>query len=472
MAVPDGAGPGAERRGRPCRRMPCAGAPTGVLAWLQAWLADDRFGQSRLVVVTRGAVRRPPTARHRPGAAPPCGAWCARRSPSTRAGSCWSTSTTAPRTRSGSARRVCGAGEPQVAVRGGAVLAASTGPGCRRRHWPPPAGRRRGGWTSTERGTLDNLALVPAPEAAAPLAAGQVRVAVRAAGLNFRDVLDRAGHVPGATRPLGSEGAGVVIEVGPGVTGPGARRPGDRPVRRRRSARSRSTDQRLLARMPDGWSFAQAASVPVVFLTAYYGLVDLAGAAAGRVGAGARGRRRRRHGGGAAGPALGAEVFATASPGKWDALRGLGSTTTTSRRRGTSTSSERFLAATGGRGVDVVLNSLAGEFVDASLRLLPPGGRFLEMGKTDIRDPAEVADGRPGSLPGVRPGARPARTGSGEMLAELLDLFDRGVLQPLPVTAWDVRRARRGVPVHRARPGTSARSCSPCRARWTRTARC
>ena len=49
---------------------------------------------------------------------------------------------------------------------------------------------------------------------------------------------------------------------------------------------------------------------------------------------------------------------------------------------------ERFLEATAGRGVDVVLNSLAGEFVDASLRLLPRGGRFVEMGKTDIRDAA------------------------------------------------------------------------------------
>ena len=56
----------------------------------------------------------------------------------------------------------------------------------------------------------------------------------------------------------------------------------------------------------------------------------------------------------------------------------------------------RFLAATGGRGLDVVLDSLAGEFVDASLRLLPRGGRFLEMGKTDIRDAGEVAAEHPG----------------------------------------------------------------------------
>ena len=55
----------------------------------------------------------------------------------------------------------------------------------------------------------------------------------------------------------------------------------------------------------------------------------------------------------------------------------------------------RVLAATAGRGVDVVLNSLAREFVDASLRLLPRGGRFLEMGKTDIREPAAIAAAHP-----------------------------------------------------------------------------
>ena len=57
---------------------------------------------------------------------------------------------------------------------------------------------------------------------------------------------------------------------------------------------------------------------------------------------------------------------------------------------------ERFLAGTGGGGVDVVLNSLAGEFVDASLGLLPRGGRFMEMGKTDVRDPEAVAERHPG----------------------------------------------------------------------------
>ncbi|WP_308190816.1 zinc-binding dehydrogenase, partial [Streptomyces sp. HPF1205] len=99
----------------------------------------------------------------------------------------------------------------------------------------------------------------------------------------------------------------------------------------------------------------------------------------------------------------------------------------------------KFLAVTGGEGVDVVLNSLAGEFVDASLELLPRGGRFLEMGKADVRDVDSLPEGvayRAFDL--VEAG--PARIG--ELLAELLGLFAAGVVSVLPVRCWDVRQAR------------------------------
>ncbi|MFH8371880.1 SDR family NAD(P)-dependent oxidoreductase, partial [Streptomyces sp. NPDC018031] len=90
---------------------------------------------------------------------------------------------------------------------------------------------------------------------------------------------------------------------------------------------------------------------------------------------------------------------------------------------------------------DVVLNSLAGEFVDASLDLLPRGGRFLEMGKSDIRDPEQVAAGHPGvhyqTFDVIEAG--PDRLGA--MLTEVVDLLARGELTPLPVRSWDVRRA-------------------------------
>ena len=87
----------------------------------------------------------------------------------------------------------------------------------------------------------------------------------------------------------------------------------------------------------------------------------------------------------------------------------------------------------------MVLNSLAGEFVDASLRLLAPGGRFVEMGKTDIRDADRVEAEYPGrayrafDLLGVAP------EHIGDVLAELVALFEQGVLRHLPLSTWDVR---------------------------------
>jgi NADP-dependent 3-hydroxy acid dehydrogenase YdfG/acyl carrier protein len=99
---------------------------------------------------------------------------------------------------------------------------------------------------------------------------------------------------------------------------------------------------------------------------------------------------------------------------------------------------QKFLATTGGAGVDVVLNSLAGEFLDASLRLLVGGGRFIEMGKTDLRDPESMPDGvmyRAFDLMEAGPDH------IASMLSDLLGLFDAGVLKPLPVKAFDVRCA-------------------------------
>ena len=106
----------------------------------------------------------------------------------------------------------------------------------------------------------------------------------------------------------------------------------------------------------------------------------------------------------------GVEVFVTASRGKWDTLRAMGFDEDHIGDSRTLEFEEKFLSVTEGRGVDVVLNSLAGEFVDASLRLLVRGGRFIEMGKTDIRDAQAIATQYPGVLvSGVRPGGgRPA----------------------------------------------------------------
>ena len=90
---------------------------------------------------------------------------------------------------------------------------------------------------------------------------------------------------------------------------------------------------------------------------------------------------------------IGLEVFATASRGKWDTLRAMGFDDDHISDSRSLEFEEKFRTVTGGRAwrMDVVLDSLSGEFVDASLRLVAPGGVFLEMGKTDIRDPDVVA---------------------------------------------------------------------------------
>ncbi|KPC79285.1 type I polyketide synthase, partial [Streptomyces sp. NRRL S-4] len=305
-------------------------------------------------------------------------------------------------------------------------------------------------------GALDGLRLVAAPRAAEPLGAGQVRVAVRATGVNFRDVLvalgvvaktaglsggDGAGAAPETEALFGSEGAGVVTEVGPGVAGFVV---GDRVMgllSGSYAGPSAVADSRMLVAMPVGWSFAEAASVPVTFLTAYYALVDLAGlregesllvhAAAGGVGMAAV--QLAGH--------LGAEVYATASEAKWSTVRRAG---IAGERLASSRSVEfadRFLDHSEGRGVDVVLNSLAGEFVDASLRVLPRGGRFLEMGKADIRDAGEVAAAHVGVRYRAFDLGEAGAERLGEMLTHLAELFARRVLVPLPVTAWDTRQA-------------------------------
>ncbi|MBS2965994.1 SDR family NAD(P)-dependent oxidoreductase [Actinocrinis puniceicyclus] len=400
---------------------------TRTLGLLQRWLASPTLADARLVLVTRNAIA------------------VGDDSPDLALSSVWGMVRSAqsehperfmlldvdePADTIDWAALVA-APEPQLAVREGQVFAprltraemASVRPGS---EWRLAVERK---------GSLDDLAIVPC-DGDRPLAANEVRIGIRAAGLNFRDVLIALGMYPGDA-PLGSEAAGVVLEVGPGVTDLA---PGDRVMGLVLNSLGTSAvaDRRMVVPVPAGWSFAQAASVPVVFLTAYYALVDLAGlgkgerllvhAAAGGVGMAAV--QIAEH--------LGAQVFATASPGKWSAVRGLGvagERIASSRDLGFR---EAFLAATGGEGVDVVLNALAGEFVDASLDLLPRGGRFVEMGKADIRDAGQLGKS------GVRYqafdlfDAGPERIQ--QMLCEIVGLFQRGVLRHAPIRTWDVRR--------------------------------
>ncbi|HEU5471993.1 MAG TPA: SDR family NAD(P)-dependent oxidoreductase, partial [Actinophytocola sp.] len=323
------------------------------------------------------------------------------------------------------------AGEPELAVRGGTghvprLVRAEGGA------LTPPPGPAPWQLDLAEPGSLDSLELIPA-DLSAPLGEHEVLVDVRAAGMNFRDVLNALGMV--ATPRLGLELAGVVLATGPGVT---HLRPGDRAMGLAFGAFGTRTrgDARLLTRLPDALSFQQGATIPLAFLTAYHALVDLGRVVAGeRVlvhaaagGVGMAAVQLARH--------LGAEVYGTASPAKWPAVRRLG----LPGDRIASSRDAGFERAWPD-GVDVVLNSLAGELTDASLRMLRPGGRFLEMGKTDLRDPLEVGAAHPGvayrafDLMSLDPGELH------RMLTALSGLLDQGVITPLPYLAYDVRAA-------------------------------
>ncbi|MFF9627368.1 beta-ketoacyl synthase N-terminal-like domain-containing protein, partial [Streptomyces griseosporeus] len=411
-----------------------------TLSLVQGWLASDAVADARLVLVTRGAVRTGPGETADPAQAAVWG--LVRSAQAENPGRFALLDVDGSGDRAAALAAALAADEPQAAVRNGRLLVARLHRAARQELPAPPADVPAWRLETSGDGTLDGLSLVPHEEALRPLAEGEVRLGIRAAGLNFRDVVVALGLVPGLTG-LGGEAAGVVLETGPGVTRFAV---GDRVMGLIQEAGAYGpvavADTRTLAPVPEGWTFAQAASVPAVFLTAYYALIELADLRAGESvlihaatgGVGMAAVQLARH--------LGAEVFGTASHAKWPTLRAMGLDEThiaSSRDLGFE---RHVLDATGGKGVDVVLDSLAGEFVDASLRALgDSGGRFVEMGKTDIRDADEVA----ARYPGVTYRAFDLQSMAPEriqtMLGELMRLFEAGVLTPLPVTAWDVRRA-------------------------------
>ena len=405
-----------------------------ALAALQSWLTEHDSGV--LVVSTRGAVWLPgEDVTDLAGAT----VWGLVRSAQTEhPGRIVLVDSDAPLSDT-TVARLLAVGEPQLVLRGETIHTARV-LGSRAVDGvlvPPADGPWRLGLSTA--GTFENLQLEPVPNADAPLEPGHVRVAMRAIATNFRDVMITLGMFTHDAL-IGGEGAGVVVEVGPGVTefavgddvygffpdGSGTLVPGD---------------IRLLLPKPSDWSYAEAAAISAVFTTAYFAFVHLADVKPGQrvlvhAGAGGVGMaavQLARH--------LGLEVFATASRGKWDTLRAMGFDDDHIGDSRTLEFEDKFRAIVGERGMDVVLDSLAGEFVDASLRLVAAGGVFLEMGKTDIRDPGKIAE----EYPGVRYRAfdlfEPGRNRMHQYMLDLAELFDAGVLRPLPVTAFDVRRA-------------------------------
>jgi acyl transferase domain-containing protein/NADP-dependent 3-hydroxy acid dehydrogenase YdfG/acyl carrier protein len=278
-----------------------------------------------------------------------------------------------------------GGPEPEIAVRANECWVSRLV-----RHRLEPADAVPGDqcrWVPRTDGTFEHF--VRQPLTRRRPAAGEVEIAVHATGLNFRDVLNVLGMYPGVRPALGGECAGVVSAVGDGVT--------HLEVGQRVLALAADTlASHVIARaamvraLPPGVGMDEAASFPIAFVTAEYCLLEVARLQAGErvlihAGAGGVGMAAIR-----TAQRIGAEVFATAgSPAKRDVLRSLGVGKTFDSR--SPTFADELLAATGGHGVDVVLNSLSGEMLDASLRVVARRGRFIEIGKRGIKTPAEVA---------------------------------------------------------------------------------
>ena len=284
----------------------------------------------------------------------------------------------------------------------------------------------------------------PEPES---MAEDEVEIEVRAAGLNFRDVMYAMGLLPdeavedGFCGPsLGMEVSGIVTRVGTGVTEVA---PNDAVIAFAPASFANRVRTRALAvtRKPSAWSFAAAATVPTAFFTAYYALHELARLR--------EGERVLIHGAaGGVGIAaiqlakyLGAEVFATAgTQEKRDFVHLLGADHVFDSR--SLAFADEVLNVTGGVGIDVILNSLAGDAISRNLRLLRPFGRMLELGKRDFYENSRV---------GLRPfrnnisyfgidadqllAQRPDK--ARRVFVDLMALFHDGTLQPLPYRTFD-----------------------------------
>lgn len=299
-------------------------------------------------------------------------------------------------------------------------------------------------------GILENLCLVP-DDRRLP-GPDEVEIRVRASGLNFRDVLNALGMLREFTRelgiddaealPFGGECAGVVVSVGDHVK---RFKPGDEVIAAfavGSLAGFVCVNQSHVAAKPPRLNFEQAATLPIAFITACYGLSRLAGlkpgekvlihAATGGVGQAAVQFARM----------IGAEIFATASPGKWDFLKAMGIRHVMNSR--TLDFAREISEKTGGRGVDVVFNSLNGDFIEKSLSVLAENGRFVEIGKIGIWSGERMRRQRPDvsylpfDLIEVSRGEPDLIT---EMLSDIMARMAENQFNPLPSKIFPIQDA-------------------------------
>ncbi|MCW5211359.1 SDR family NAD(P)-dependent oxidoreductase [Desulfobulbus sp. TB] len=295
-------------------------------------------------------------------------------------------------------------------------------------------------------GLLDSLQLVQAQRREPQ--ANQVEVQVQAVGLNFRDVLNALGMLKSyyppelgfddpKKLPFGFEAAGTITQVGDDAAG---FQVGDEVIVWQHFGSLASfitLDSHLVGRKPKHLSFAEAATIPITFLTAYYALIVLADmqagdkvlihAAAGGVGQAAI--QLAQH--------VGAEIFATASLPKHDFLKAQGIDHIMDSR--TLEYADRCKELTDGQGVDIVLNSMNGEYIQKNFDVLGANGRFIELGKIDIWDKAQAENYRPDVK--YAPFDWSDMASAMEFRTELEKLLAEKKITPLPCRIFSIEKA-------------------------------
>ncbi|MFI8952930.1 polyketide synthase dehydratase domain-containing protein, partial [Streptomyces sp. NPDC053750] len=253
-----------------------------TLETLRAFLTDDRLDGTRLVLLTRRAVAVEDGAGSKDLDLAGATVWgLGRSAQSEHPGRVLLVDLDGEPGSADAVPAVIATGEPQVAIRAGVAYTPRLEPARSSAALPIPPATPAWSLDINSGSSLGDLRIVACPEVLEPLTEGRIRVSVRATGLNFRDVLLALDVVPSSDLPFGGEGAGVVTEVGPGVTDLA---PGDRVMGFMEGSYGGPVavvDRRLVAKVPEGWSFTRAASVPVVFLTAFYALRDVAGVVRG-----------------------------------------------------------------------------------------------------------------------------------------------------------------------------------------------
>ncbi|MFZ6658982.1 SDR family NAD(P)-dependent oxidoreductase [Undibacterium sp. TJN19] len=279
------------------------------------------------------------------------------------------------------------------------------------------------------------------------LGENEVLVEMHSAALNFKETLYVLGFLNPNKRhaadfDFGMEGAGRIKRVGQGVS---HLKKGDDVIVWHNGCLSSDfvVNVDKVIKKPEALSYAAASCIPTVFMTAYYALYHVAKirpgdkvlihAAAGGVGQVSIQIAR----------AAGAEIYATASQGKWEHLRQQGVKHIFDSR--SLDFSQQILDLTKGEGVDIVFNSLNGDFIEKSFDALGKNGRFVEIGKKDIWSNEKAAAYRPDvDYCFFEIGEDAVSGGIGgntiihDLMQQILDDFESGKLEELAMTEFSV----------------------------------